>query len=78
MWAGRTVIRFLALIYRTSLKEGRFPENFKYAYVVGVFKGGEKTTPANYRHISLTNHVSKLLEKVVRKDIVSFMDEHNL
>ena len=72
------IARFLALIYRTSLKEGRFPENLKYAYVVGVFKGGEKTTPANYRPISLTNHVSKLLEKVVRKDIVTFMDEHNL
>ena len=58
--------RLLHLVYYTSLKNGRFPNNMKHAMVSGVFKSGYKILAANYRPISLTNHMGKLIEKVVR------------
>ena len=72
------VAKFLHIIFATSLKAGRFPSNLKHAYIAGVFKSGCKSDAANYRPISLTNHISKLLEKVARLDIVKFLEENDL
>ena len=72
------VARFLHLIFKTSLKDGKFPTNLKHAYIAGIFKSGNKSEPANYRPISLTNHISKLMERVVRKDIVKYLEVNNL
>ena len=34
--------------------------------------------PANYRPTALTYHLIKIFEKVIRKNIVSYMDKHHL
>ena len=47
----------------------------KHAMVSGVFKSGDKSIAANYRPISLTNHLGKLMEKVVRQEIVDHLDQ---
>ena len=60
------------------MKRGRFPRNQKNGYVAGIFESGPKDVAANYRPIVLTNHISKLLERVVRKDIIKYMDDNAL
>ena len=57
------IARFLHLIFHTSMRLGRFPNNLKHALVVGIFKSGDKSLAANYRPISLTNHVGKIWRK---------------
>ena len=34
--------------------------------------------PENYRPISLTSHISKALERIVRMDIVEYLDKNGL
>ena len=48
------------------------------ADVIPIHKGGSQGSASNYRPVALTSHLSKVFEKVVRKFIVAFLEEHNL
>ena len=50
----------------------------KLADVIPIHKGGSQGSASNYRPVALTSHLSKVFEKVVRKFIVAFLEEHNL
>ena len=45
---------------------------------MGVFKAGDRAAAVNYRPMALTSHLSNILERVVRKDIVNYLTENNL
>ena len=68
----------LYLIWRRSLDIGEIPLDLKTANVVPIHKGGSRGDPANYRPVALTSHLIKLFERVLRKHIVAYMEEHNL
>ena len=68
----------LARIWRQSLTEGVIPPSCKEALIVPIHKGKSKAVPKNYRPVALTSQLSKVFEKVVRKHMVSFMDEKQL
>ena len=44
----------LTMIYKKSLDQGIVPEEWKQAKVVPIYKKGSKTSPGNYRPVSLT------------------------
>ena len=50
------------------------------AVVTPIFKGGRKDRriPANYRPISLTSCVARLLEKIINKKLLGYLTKHNL
>ena len=52
--------------------------NLKNGYMAEVYKSGPNEIAANYSPIALTNHISKILERVVRKDIIKYMDENDM
>ena len=75
----RTVIdRPIYLIFKQSLETGEVPENWKCATITALFKKGNRKSASNYRPVSLTSILCKIMEKVVRKRIIQHMDEHNL
>ena len=47
--------------------------SFKKAAIVPVFKSGDRTVPSNYLPISLTSVIIKVFERVIRKQIVTFL-----
>ena len=55
----------LSQIFRTSLKSGRLPAQWKLAHVTPIHKGEETNLVANYRPISLTSIPCKILEHIV-------------
>ena len=61
------------LIFSSSLSECKIPYQWKQAKVVAIFKKGNKKVAGNYRPISLTSIICKLLEKLVRNHLMSFM-----
>ena len=65
-------------IFNQSLREGRVPEDWKKANVTAIHKKGDKKIPGNYRPVSLTSIVCKLMEQFVKKSIVQHMTENNL
>ena len=68
----------LSKLFRQSLEEGKLPEEWKIANVTALFKSGERQLPENYRPISLTSAVGKLLERIIRNEIVNHMESNNI
>ena len=67
----------LALFWNESMKTGCIPKTLKESIIAPVHKGGNKSEPANYRPVSLTSHLIRIYEKVLRNKIVKFMEENN-
>ena len=67
----------LSKIWRQSLEEGCIPDILKTGIITPIYKGGDRTQPQNYRPISLTSHITKIFEKIVREKITNYMNENN-
>ena len=61
----------LSILYNISFSMGQLPSDWKLANVVPVYKKGDKSNIENYRPISLTSLVMKVMEKHVRDEIYS-------
>lgn len=57
----------LSELFNNSLRSGIFPDLWKIAVIVPVFKSGKSGDVSNYRPISLLCSFSKLFELVVHK-----------
>ena len=68
----------LARILETSNKTGLLPEDWKCANITTIFKKGNKKVAGNYRPISLTSIVCKLMESLVREEIIEHMKRNKL
>ena len=76
--AAHELAPVLTMLYQCSLDSGEVPQDWRNALVVSVFKTGEKHLPANYRPVSLTSIVCKVLEHIVSSSIMNFFDQHSL
>ena len=68
----------LAKLFNLSLEEGIAPSEWKEANITPLFKKGSRNKPENYRPVSLTSVVCKLLETLIRDHIVEFLVKHKL
>ena len=68
----------LYMVWRKSLDESSVPSFEKHANISPIHKGGSKDNAKNYRPIALTSHLIKIFEKVIRKYIVDYIEEHCL
>jgi hypothetical protein len=63
----------LAVIFNHSLKEGMVPDDWKIANVTPIFKKGSRQDPSNYRPVSLTSHIGKLMESILKDKVVEHL-----
>ena len=68
----------LCAIFNLSLRTGKVVSEWKLANVTPLFKKGDKSNPSNYRPISLTSVVCKLMESILRDKIVEFLEKKNI
>ena len=68
----------VTILFNETLKNGNLPNDWKMAYITGVFKKGSKQLPENYRPISLTSILCKIMEKFVRDNVISHLIENEL
>ena len=68
----------VTMIFNRSLSENSVPADWKHANVSAVFKQGSTTLAENYRPISLTCHLSKVLESVIRDEIIHHLNKSDL
>jgi hypothetical protein len=52
-------------IFQQSQNKGHVPLDWKSAKVAPIFKKGDQSSPVNYRPISLSSQIGKLLEKQI-------------
>lgn len=48
------------------------------SYITPLYKTGSRVVPGNYRPVSLTSHVVKIFERIVRKQLVTYLENNNL
>ena len=65
-------------ICNICLSSGIFPDDLKIAKIIPIYKKGDKDTFSNYRPISILPALSKVLEKLLYKRLVSFLDKHKI
>ena len=68
----------LSILFNKSLTSGKVPRDWKLANVTPIQKKGNKSLPCNYRPISLTSVVCKVMETLIRNKIVSHLEENSL
>ena len=68
----------LTLIYDKSLKDGILPDCWKEATVVAIHKKGSKRDVRNYRPVSLTSVICKMLEAIIKNHILHHLELHSL
>ena len=67
----------LSILFNNSLQFGSLPRDWISGNVTPVFKKGDKHLPKNYRPISLTSLVVKLMEKIIYRKLMDFLLKNN-
>ena len=65
----------LQVIFQRSIDTGKIPDIRKEANVSPIYKKGDKSDPSNYRPISLTCVLCKILEHIVASSLVKHFAE---
>ena len=63
----------LTILFQKSIESSEIPEDWKKANITALYKKGVKSDPGNYRPISLTSVVSKILEKLIKRKLVLYL-----
>ena len=64
----------LSILFRRTLDEGMVPTDWRAANVTPLYKKGNKSTPGNYRPVSLTSVVCKVLESIIKDAIMEHLE----
>ena len=65
-------------IFSKSVCMGECPKDWKSANVTPIHKKGDRTLPSNYRPVSLTSQVCKVLESIVREHLLKHLAGNNI
>ena len=68
----------LAILFRKSIDDGEIPDEWRDAHVTAIHKKGSKADPGNYRGVSLTSVIGKLMERMIKEDIDNYVEKNRL
>ncbi|MES9884607.1 MAG: reverse transcriptase family protein, partial [Sedimenticola sp.] len=68
----------LTRIFKMSLDSGILPSDFKKANISPIFKKGSRSSPGNYRPVSVTSIPGKILESIIRDSMVTHLERNEL
>ena len=76
--AFRVLTQQLVYLFNLSFELGVFPDKWKNATIIPLYKGGDKSDVSNYRPVSLLPLPGKLIERVAHAKISEFVEGHGL
>ena len=68
----------LSFLFQLSFHNSYLPPVWLMAYVTPVFKKGDRTDPNNYRPIALTCTICKIMESVIKDQLLNYLKSKNL
>ncbi len=66
----------LNIIFNKSKHERRVPDDWKKARISAIYKKGNKTLASNYRPVSLTSVICKVMEKLVTELLINYFNNN--
>ena len=72
------IAEHLADLFNHSLKTSKLPEDWKHAEVVPLFKKQDPLIASNYRPISLTSLICKMMEHIIVSHINKHLEKHEM
>ena len=75
---AQDILAPLTHIINLSISTGAFPSPWKQAKVVPLLKKGDPLSAKNYRPVSLLPIFSKILERVIFNQLISYLDSNDL
>ena len=71
-------VKPLTLLFNRSFEESVVPEDWRMANVCPIYKKGSRSQPLNYRPVSLTSQLVKIMESILRDRIVAHLEGNDL
>ena len=68
----------IKMIFEMSLYQGCLPQFWRKGHVTPIFKKGKRDTPESYRPVSLTSIACKLMETMIRDEVMEHMTRNKL
>ena len=75
---AETLVIPISIIFQRSFDQSELPDSWLEANVTPLFKKGSRSEPANYKPISLTSILCKLMEKMIKDELMQYLIKHNL
>ena len=76
--ATQLTIDALTDIFQSSMDSVEVEPTMKKAFIMPIWKGGDWTLPSAYWPVALTTHLSKVMERMVRAELVAFLEANRL
>ena len=76
--SSKSLAKPLKLLFDKTLFYGYIPNDWKIAEVRPIFKKGDKSKPNNYRPVSLTSVICKIMETFIKKALNLHLISNNL
>jgi len=77
-YCANCICKPLSRIFRVSFFSGNLPKKWLTADVVPLYKKADPLCPNNYRPLSMTSISCKVMEQIIRKDIMDYMRNNDL
>lgn len=68
----------LAYIFNLSIRSGHIPQDWRDANITPLFKKGSRTSASNYRPVSLTSQVVKVMERIIQDKVVIHLEQNDI
>ncbi|BHF60612.1 hypothetical protein SprV_0100357700 [Sparganum proliferum] len=68
----------LSMLFHTSFETGYLPPDWKSAWITPLYKGGSRVSANNYRPVSLTSICCKIMEKIIKQQLMQFLEQNQL
>ena len=76
--AAREITGSLTHVLNNSIRTTVFPTQWKHAKVIPIYKSDSSLDVSNYRPISILPVLSKIIERHVHRELITFLNSYNL
>ena len=76
--AAPAIADSLTYIFNQAITLASFPDEWKIARVIPLFKSGHRNMPENYRPISILPAISKIMERILYNQLYNYLTEYGL
>jgi hypothetical protein len=76
--ARNEVVPIMTHLANLCFAKGIFPDSFKQSIITPVYKSGDRDDVSNYRPISVLPALSKILEKLLNKRLLNYLNTFNI